>query len=164
MAKMISLKNTTITIEAKTNSLEIGIDEGQLSFTEAKSYIHKLNNGRLAGKIDDDEMPLEVSFTLIWGELVSYEHTPDAVPVTVISPRDILYGLSKEGVVTFETVGDPCNAYCTNLVITPDGDCALDEKITLKELRVTSMNYDAKAKSITVSAQCGVSKAEFAAI
>lgn len=157
--KVISLKNCTVKITDGTavtpKEVELELDGGVLTFTETQSFVYKKDRGNIVAVLDDDESPMEVSFNLVWGKVISAGSEYTA--------RDIIRNDSG----TFESVDDPCEAYAVNISIEPSTEfttatgCSLAERIILPGFSHTSLVYDAKERSISASGQCSTSKAQF---
>jgi len=154
-----SLKNCTVTIkDGGSNSIELKLGEGTITWNEKRTIEYTLNRGKV-GSADGgatregDDQPLEVSFDLIF-EYWKSTGSENATPVEA---------LKKEGAAaTWDTTDtdDPCAPYCVDIEIEYDPECGNNitnpiETITIPRFRYESISGDISAGTLSVSGTCG---------
>lgn len=153
-----SLKNCTVTIkDGGSNSIELKVGEGTVSWSEKRTIEYTLNRGKISSADggatrEGDDQPLDVSFDIIF-EYYKSAGTEDPTPVEA---------LKKEGgASTWATTDsdDPCAPYAVTIEIVYDPDCdsGIDnpiETITIPRFRYESIDADLNAGTLSVSGTC----------
>lgn len=143
----LDFKQCTITVEdGGSNSLELILGEGNLTWSEKKPRKYTLNRGKLDGMgiRDDDEQLVDVKLD---AQLEYYKGSG-----TTVTPRDAL--TKTGGAATWEsTDDDPCNPYAVNLVVhhNPECDSGGSEEITFNDFRWEDISPDLKTGMISIS-------------
>lgn len=146
---VIDLKNTTVTIlDGGSNTLEVKIGEGNISWSETKNRQYILDRGVLDKVRDGDEAPVDLTLAFTWEWLRSQ----GAESVTVEE------ALKKVGAAAaWESSGaDACEPYSVDIQIENAAGCGetYDELITFSEFRYEKLDHDAKAGTVTVTGKC----------
>jgi hypothetical protein len=153
---VFDLKKATIKIKDGTtptpNSLTIKMGEGNMTISEKFPYEYLKNRGKLDSVRDGDEEPMDVSFEGRWEFL-------KADTGQTVSIRDVFTN-SGEAESWVTTDADTCAPFATDLEITFDPPCEADksEVITLPDFRPDSLDYDAKAGTISVKGRCNATR------
>lgn len=131
--------------------LEVQFDEGNLTYTERKELEYRLNRGDLeTGEVrEGDDVPLEVSFEGRFNKIRS----------STGGLQSISEFLSKTGAgASNVTVGDLCEPYAVDLVLTVTADCGTveDEIITFGEFRYDEIGGNFGEGTISVQGRCKI--------
>jgi hypothetical protein len=153
-----SLKDTTLYIkDGGSNIIEVGIGDGNITWSENRSVEYTLNRGVLdeAGggeaRLGDDQ-PISVSFDVKY----EYSKSSGSEAITVEEALKQLRGASGWTTVTT----DPCAPYAVNIdVVTAPacsgaGNTVPVEVITLESFRWETLDYDVEAGQISCSGTC----------
>ena len=153
---VIDLKETTIRLSDGTGTpltLDIKIGEGNLTYSETRNLEYILDRGNLSEVRLGDQIPLDVSFDVIW----DYISSPSS---GVTSPEDALKqrGLASSW-VSSDT--DVCRPYALDVIVIYNPACATadTETITLPDFRYESIDHDLRAGTLSVSGKCNAVEA-----
>lgn len=156
----IDLKNATITLkDGASASLEIKVGEGNLSYSEKRNMEYTLDRGVLDEVREGDQVPVDVSFGLMWEYI-----TGGAATGAVGTVEDFL---KKRGAYAANTSSDSdtCRPYAVDIEIKYEPVCSggtvtlPDETITLADFRYESLDHDLKAGTISATGKCNITQA-----
>jgi len=155
----IDLKQATVTIkDGSTNSLEVRIGEGNLTYTEARNMEYNLNRGVLDEVREGDQIPVAVTFDFVWEYLKGPSSASSAGGTPTIEDA-----LKQRGGAAGWTSSDSdtCRPYAVDLVILYVPNCATgdQEEIILSDYRWEQLNHDLSAGTIASSGNCNVTEA-----
>ena len=150
----IDLKDTTILIkDGGSNSVEIKVGDGTLTYTESRNMEYLLDRGIIDTVREGDQIPMDVSFDLVWEFL-------KASTTTTPTPEE---ALKQEGGASdwVSSSSDTCEPYAVDLQITHDPACATEdlEQITLPDFRWESIDHDVKAATLSASGKSNARRA-----
>jgi hypothetical protein len=149
------LKNATIKFkDGGSNSIEVKIGDGNLTYKESRPIQYELDKGRLDTVREGDEVPVDVSLGFNW-EWIKSDGSELATPVEV---------LKKEGAASawVTSSSDACEPYCVDLEVTLAPRCSdgtKGEVILLSDFRYEDLSFDLKAGQISCSGKCNITKA-----
>jgi len=163
---VIDLKNVTMTIEdGAAASVELIFDEGNFTWTETNARIYVKNRGRLGSNSgggtvkDDDETPMEVSFSGRY-DLRSKGGANDVISLLqgYTGNRTFINGALNLNFTS--TDADECAPYACDLVLTNVPSCGSSGSQTLRfpDFRVESKQFDVKAGTISISGKCNATE------
>jgi hypothetical protein len=157
----IDLKNATITLKDGTGtprSITIKVGEGNLTYSEKRNIVYTLDRGVLDEVREGDQVPVDVSFGLIW-EYITGGSTTGAIGTV----EDFL---KKRGVYAdnVSSDADTCRPYAVDVVISYVPACSgsvvlPNETITLADFRWESLDHDLRAATISCTGKCNVTQA-----
>ena len=148
---IIDLKKTTLSIkDGGSNSIEINIGEGNLTYSERRTMEYKLNKGDLDTVREGDQQPMEVRFDFQW-EFITATTATGAVPTV----EEVLKatGLAAAWVTSS---ADACEPYAVDIEVAYDPACSPteNETITLPDFRYETLEHDLRAGQIACTGQC----------
>ena len=153
----IDLKYATIEIkDGGSESLEVTIGEGNLTYTEAKNIDYTLNRGLLDEVREGDQIPIDVSIDFVW-EYLRGSSASGALPTVEEALKNI--GNASAWV---STDSDACRPYAVDLVVTYAPvpiTCGDKEVITLPDYRWESLDHDLRAGTVSTAGKCNVTQA-----
>lgn len=154
---VIDLKEATIRLSDGTgtpNTLDIKVGEGNLTYSESRNVEYILDRGNLSEVRLGDQVPLDVSFDLIW----DYISSPSSG--TIPSPEDALKQKNRASGWT-SSDSDVCRPYALDVIVIFDPACATadTETITLPDFRYESIDHDLRAGTLSVSGKCNAVEA-----
>ena len=139
----IDLKFAAFTI----NAVELKIGEGNLTYSEKRTIEYTLDRGTLDEVREGDEVPVDVSFDLVWAEMSGG------------SIKDQITG--KTGAVSSDT--DACRPYACDINIAfvplPSG-CGASSAVVLPDFRHEDLAHDMRAGTIAVTGKCNATEVE----
>ena len=150
----IDLKNCTITIkDGGSESLEVKVGEGNLTYSESRNIQYTLDRGKLDEVREGDEVPMDVKLDFTWEYLRGSGSTP--------SVEEALKNIGiADSWVSSDT--DACRPYAVDIEVlyqpTP-ASCGDQELITLVDFRYEKLDHDMKAGTVSVSGKCNVTQA-----
>lgn len=149
---IIDLKNCLFEIrDGASHKLVLRIGQGNLTFSEKRNIDYILNRGILDQARLGDQVPVEVKFEFEW------EYITGAGFDNPIAPVD---AFKKVGSASAWTSTDPdaCKPYSVDIYMFNIPPCTATnaETIVLPEYRWETLDYDAKAGSISTSGKCNV--------
>jgi len=151
----VDLKNATITLkDGGSESLEIKVGEGNITFTEHLARKYELDKGLLDTVRDDDQAPVDVSLEFSWEWIKSAGGDPPT-PVEALKKIGAASGWVSSS-------SDQCEPYCLDVEILNNADCddgTENELILLPDFRYEELAYDLSAGQIAVSGKCNVTDA-----
>lgn len=155
----IDLKQATIKLkDGASASLEIKVGEGNVSYSEKRNINYTLDRGLLDEVREGDQVPVDVSFGLVW-EYVTGGSATGAVGTV----EDFL---KRRGVYAANTSSDAdtCRPYAVDIEIVYDPTCAgaavlPQETILLSDFRWESLDHDLKAGTISCTGKCNITQA-----
>ena len=155
MAK-IDLKEVTLLMKDGTtptaNQVEIKVGEGTLTYTEARNMEYSLDRGLLDTVREGDQIPVAVSFDMIWESLKSFT---SATP----TPEE---ALKREGAAAawVSSSSDVCEPYAIDIELTHDPVCDIQdlEQITISDFRWESIDHDVQDGTMSVSGNANVTR------
>jgi len=148
MAK-IDIKETIFQFkDGVAEVLTIKVGEGTLTYTESREMEYALDRGLLDTVREGDQIPIDVSFDLVW-------ETLKALTSSTPTPEE---ALKKEGAAStwVSTSSDVCEPFAIDIVITNDPVCATQdlEEITLPDFRFESIDHDVREGTLAVTGRC----------
>ncbi len=144
----------TFTAEATgTNTIEVKIGEGTLTYTEKRNMEYRRDRGLLNTVREGDEEPVEVSLDFEWEFLRS--STGEAVTIEEALKQT---GAAADWV---SSSADVCEPYAVDIVVTyiPPCDDADTEVIVLQDFRWETLDHNLKDGQISVKGNCNVKEA-----
>ena len=155
----IDLKNVTIKLVDGTtptaNFISIKIGEGNLTYSENRTIEYTLDRGRIDEVREGDEVPLDVSFDLLW-EFITGNQDSAGVPPTV---EDALKN-QNNAAGWLSSDPDTCRPFALDLLLENVPVCGAaaptqeQEFITLPDFRYETLDHDTSAGTIAVSGRC----------
>lgn len=148
----IDLKNVLLYLKDGTtptaNQVEIKVGEGTLTYTESREMEYTLNRGLLDTVREGDEVPMDVSFDLIWEELRSTTSSS----VTVEDALKFTGGAAS----WVSTSADACEPKALDIELHHDPACTTQqlEVITLSDFRWESIDHDVADGTLSVTGRC----------
>lgn len=140
-------------ITAHPHRVEVGIGEGNLTWTEKKPREYKKNRGRLDTVKDADEEPIDVRLDFEW-EFIRAD-TGEAPTI-----EDIL---KKRGNASHwvSSATDPCEPYAVDILVvyTPPCEGVDGEEILLADFRYEELAHDAGEGTISCTGKCNITEA-----
>lgn len=155
---VIDIKNATIKLrdgtEPVANTLEIKVGEGNLTYTETKNREYILDRGLIDSVRDGDEEPMELSFDLLWEEVIASNGG-------TLKPEEALKKIAGAAAWT-SSDPDACQPYAVDVELELDANC-LDvqerEILTFPDYRYESLPHDVRAGTISSSGSCNATVA-----
>lgn len=142
------------------NEIIIKIGEGNLTYDESKTIEYTLNRGLLDEVREGDQVPMDVSFDLVW-EFITGNVDSAGVPPTV---EDVFKQQGNAATWT-STDADPCRPFSIDIVLEHVPTCGAaaptqeQEIITLPDFRYEGLAHDLRAGTIAVTGRCNATKA-----
>jgi len=130
--------------------IEIKVGDGNITYTENRTYEYMLDRGDLDTVREGDQVPLDVRLEC------TYEHITTGTSET-ISPVDALKGIG--GAVEWVTSStDQCEPYAIDIEIEHDPPCGVVQtEITLfPDFRADSKEVNLKDATISLTGKCNV--------
>lgn len=113
---LIDLRNATVNIkDGGSNTLEVKIGQGNLTYTEKRDIDDVKSRGKLDTNREGEDQPMEVAFSFVWEFLKS----ASGEPVTV---EDALKKINGASTWTSAS-SDPLAPYCVHLEIVHTPPC-----------------------------------------
>jgi hypothetical protein len=139
------------------NTLTVKVGDGNLTFSEKRNIEYKRDRGLLDTTRLGDQEPMDVKLEFNWiflkGDTGDYTANPN---VTDISMRDALTKSGGASTWTSSDTHDPCAPYAITIQILYTPCVGKTETITLKDYRYESLDYDAKAGTVSTSGKCNI--------
>ncbi|MCK5019883.1 MAG: hypothetical protein KAS32_22700 [Candidatus Peribacteraceae bacterium] len=159
MFARINLKNAYIKLQdgaTAANSLTIKIGDGNLTYSEKKTMEYELDRGVLDDVREGDDVPIDVSFDVVWEYITGSGGTGAAG-----TAEDFL---KQVGAYSGNTSSDPdaCRPYAVDVIIEYQPEpfsCGDKETITLADFRYESLDHDLSNASISCTGRCNITKA-----
>lgn len=154
----IDLKDATLKMVDGTtptaNEIEIKIGEGNLTYSENRNIEYTLDRGLLDEVREGDEVPMDVSFDLVW-EFIKGDTSSGGAPPTV---EDVLKNIGNAA-SWISSDSDVCRPFAIDVVIEHVPSCGVggnvdQEIITLTDFRYETLDHDLRAGTISVSGRC----------
>lgn len=148
----IDLKDAIITIkDGGSNSIEVKIGEGNLTWSERREIQYTLDRGTLDEVKEGDEVPVELRISAVW-EYIKGAAISDGVP----SIEDALKKVNAAS-DWVSTDADACRPYAVDVEITYTPDCTGDQEVILfSDYRYEQLDHDLRAGTIETSGRCNV--------
>lgn len=152
---LIDLKKTTFNIkDGGSNSVEVKIGEGNLTYSEKVNRVYHKNKGALDEVRDGDEEPMDVKFEFQWEYLTS---TSSGATTPTVEEA-----LKNTGAASaWETTGGDCDPFAVDLEVeydptinAPEGCTDLGETILLQDFRYETLEHDLRAAQVSCSGKC----------
>ena len=142
------------------NFILIKIGEGNLTYDETKTIEYTLNRGLLDEVREGDQVPMDVTFDLVW-EFITGNLDSAGVPPTV---EDVL---KKKGNATtwISTDADACRPFAIDILLEHVPVCGAgaptqeQEFITLPDFRHEGLSHDLRAGTIATTGRCNATEA-----
>lgn len=155
---VIDIKNATIKLrdgsEPVAKTLEIKVGEGNLTYTETKNREYILDRGKIDSVRDGDEEPMELSFDLLWEEIIASNGA-------TLKPEEALKNIA--GAADWVSSDpDTCQPYAVDVELELDANCLEDKEreiITFPDFRYETLPHDVRAGSISVTGSCNAETA-----
>ena len=153
----IDLKRCTLTIkDGGSETLDIVIGEGNLTYSESRNIQYTLDRGKLDEVREGDEVPVDVKLDFTW-EYLRGAAGSGAVPSIEEAFKNI--GNAASWV---SSDSDACRPYAVDVVVLYEPvprTCGDKETITLVDFRWEKMDHDMKAGTVSVTGKCNVTQA-----
>jgi len=153
----IDLKDCTITLkDGGSETLDVKIGEGNLTYSESRNIQYTLDRGKLDEVRNGDEVPVDVKLDFTW-EYLRGSSTSGGTP-------SVEEALKKIGnaVSWVSSDSDACRPYAVDIVVvyapTP-ASCGDKETITLADFRYEKLDHDMKAGTVSVTGKCNITQA-----
>lgn len=150
----VNLKDAYIKLSdgaSTPNTLTIKVGEGNLTYSEKRTMEYSLDRGNLDDVREGDDVPMDVSFDLVWEYLIGSSSTGAVGSVEDFLKRQNAYSANES------TDSDACRPYAVNIVVeympTPY-DCGDKETITLPDFRYEELAHDLSAGTISCNGRC----------
>lgn len=150
----IDLKNTTIKIkDGGSNSIEVTIGEGNLTWSEKKNMEYVLNRGNLDEVREGDQVPVDLSFDFIWEYITGGPST-----TTVVSVEDALKKTNGASAWVSSDAGDLCRPYAVDIEVEHNPTCGGGdtETLTFADFRYEQLDHDLRNASVACSGRCNI--------
>lgn len=139
----IDLKFATLLVkDGASGEVELKVGEGNLTYSESRTIEYKLDRGLLDEVREGDQVPVDVSFDLLWTEMLG---------------GDIKKIIVGDGYTSTDT--DACRPYACDIEITytpsPSG-CGDASTVTLPDFRWEKIDSDLRAGTLSVTGKCNV--------
>ena len=154
----IDLKDATLKLVDGTtptaNEIEIKIGEGNLTYSENRNIEYTLDRGLLDEVREGDEVPMDVSFDLVW-EFIKGDTSSGGAPPTI---EDVLKNQGNAA-SWISSDSDTCRPFAIDVLIEHVPSCGAggsvdQEFITLTDFRYETLDHDLRAGTISVSGRC----------
>ena len=152
----VDLKNVELKLIDGTtptaNEIVIKIGEGNLTYSENRTIEYTLDRGRIDEVREGDEVPMDVSFDLLW-EFITGNQDSAGVPPTV---EDVLKNINNAA-SWISSDPDACRPFAIDIVLENVPVCGSgaatqeQEFITLPDFRYETLDHDLSAGTIAVS-------------
>lgn len=159
----IDLKDATLKLRdgstPTANEIEIKIGEGNLTYSENRNIEYTLDRGNLDEVREGDQVPMDVSFDLVW-EFIKGDASSGGAPPSV---EDALKNLGNAA-SWVSTDADTCRPFALDIIIEYVPSCgagaqADQEIITLPDFRYETLDHDLRAGTISCSGRCNATQA-----
>ncbi len=130
--------------------IEIKIGDGNVTYTEAKTYEYMLDRGDLDTVREGDQVPLDVRLE------ATYEHITTGTSET-ISPMDALKGVGGAA-EWVSSATDQCEPYAIDIEVEHDPPCGtIQTELTLfPDFRADTKEINLKDATISLTGKCNV--------
>jgi len=155
----IDIKNTELKLVDGTtptaNEIIIKVGEGNLTYSENRTIEYTLDRGRIDEVREGDEVPMDVSFDLLW-EFITGNLDSAGVPPTV---EDVLKN-QNNAATWISSDPDACRPFAVDVLVENVPNCGASaptqeqEFITLPDFRYETLDHDVRAGTISVSGKC----------
>jgi len=155
----IDIKNTELKMQDGTtptaNEIVIKVGEGNLTYSENRTIEYTLDRGRIDEVREGDEVPMDVSFDLLW-EFITGNTDSAGVPPTV---EDVLKN-QNNAATWISSDPDTCRPFAVDVIAENVPVCGAgaptqeQEFITLPDFRYETLDHDLRAGTIAVSGRC----------
>jgi len=152
----IDLKHTTVTLRDGStvpNEVEVGIGEGNFTWTETIEYEYLPDRGNLDDVIEGDQQPVSVDFQFKFTYLKS--------AAGALTPS-VYEALRKIGNAASWVSSDPdaCRPYAVDIFIehTPDCPTGDNESYLFSDFRVETINPDIGGATVSASGRCNITR------
>jgi hypothetical protein len=159
----IDLKNATLKLRDGTAGtpveIEVKIGEGNLTYSEKRNMTYTLDRGILDEVREGDQVPVDVSFGLIWEYITGGADTGAVGTIEDFLKRRGLYAANVS------SDADTCRPYAVDLVVEYEPACSggtvkrPNETIVLADFRYESLDHDLRAATISCTGKCNVTQA-----
>jgi len=142
------------------NEIIIKIGEGNLTYDENVTMEYTLNRGLLDEVREGDQVPMDVSFDLVW-EFITGNLDSAGVPPTV---EDVLK-FKGNAAAWISTDADACRPPAIDVVLEHIPTCGAgagqqeQEIITLPDFRYETLSHDLRAGTVACSGRCNATEA-----
>lgn len=149
--KSMDLKECTLVFSDGTgtpNTLDIDIDEGNITWTETYNVDVKLNRGLLDYFKAGDQAPMQVSLEFRFATLKSSSGDP-------VSPYE--FATQTGAAASYATTGNACDPYAFDIIVEVNGNCGTavkDEIITFPDFTKQEIGGDFKAGQFSMKGIC----------
>ncbi len=159
----IDLKDATLKLRDGTtptpNEIEIKIGEGNLTYSENRTIEYTLDRGLLDEVREGDQVPMDISFDLVW-EFIKGDTSSGGAPPTV---EDVLKNQGNAA-TWISTDADVCRPFAIDVVIEHVPSCGVgatvdQEIITLPDFRFETLDHDLRAGTISVTGRSNATAA-----
>lgn len=150
----INLKDAYISLSDGATTptvLVIKIGEGNLTYSEKRTMEYSLDRGNLDDVREGDDVPMDVSFDLVWEYLVGSGLSGADGSAEDFMKRQGAYSANVS------TDADACRPYTHDIIIEymPNPyDCGDKETITLSDFRYEDIAHDLSAGTLSCTGRC----------
>jgi len=151
----IDLKNCTVLFkDGGSNSIEIKVGEGTLTYNEQQTREYKLDRGTLDTVRNGDDTPVEVSIDLVWEWLRAHGTSEP-------TPEEAVKKVGAAAAWATSDTTDACAPYSIDIEVTHNPDCGseLNEVILLSYFRWETLPHDLKAGTLVCTGKCNITQA-----
>ena len=152
-ATSINLKNCTIKFKGGGTGEEITVvvGKGNFSWQESKDYEYELDAGTLDDVVENNEIPVSVTFSFKWDYLKGATGTP--------TPHDVL-NHENEASTWDSSDSDQCRPFAVDIEVTYTPACSTsDEEIyTFADFRPDQISPDIGQRMISANGRCNITK------
>jgi hypothetical protein len=159
----IDLKDATIKLRDGTPGtpveIEVKVGEGNLTYSEKRNMTYTLDRGILDEVREGDQVPMDVSFGLIWQYIAGGVDTGAVGTIEDFLKRRGLYAANVS------SDSDSCRPYAVDIIIEYVPQCSgttvkrPNETIILSDFRWESLDHDLRAATINCTGKCNVTQA-----
>ena len=138
--------------------IQIKVGDGTITWSEKTPMEYKLDKGRLDQIRNADQVPMDVSLTLMYEELTASD--PNTNPPT---PEDVIKRRGAAADWVSANTANPCAPYCINIRLDhiPPNCTSIDiERVILPMFYSEELNHDPKAGTIAVTGKCNAIEAQ----
>ncbi len=153
---VIDLKDAVITIrDGGSNSVEVKIGEGNLTYSEKRNMQYILDRGALDEVREGDEVPVDVNMNFTWEYLRAASGS--GTPTIEEALKNI--GEASDWV---SSDADACRPYAVDIQVLykpSPVSCGDQETILLSDFRWEDLSHDLRGGSVAVTGKCNVTQA-----
>lgn len=148
----LPIDDAVITFTGRTLSIKVG--EGNLNFTENREFIYDTDRGLLDTVRAGNDVPMDLTFDIVWEELSSIAGATTPTPREVLSRAGAAAGWKSSS-------DDSCEPFAIDVELEHIPPCGVTgaEDLTFPDFRWESRDYSAQDAQINVSGRCNATEA-----